>query len=75
MVLLKYDDMEDLVKALAAECLAWQEKYLNLEADVKSLSLMAIGKAECMFLSDNDFVNILAENINKMRNTQNIKSE
>ena len=75
MVLLKYDDMEDLVKTLVAECLAWQEKYLNLEADVKSLSLMAIGKAECMFLSDNDFVNILAENIEKMKNTQNIKSE
>ena len=67
--------MEDLVKALVAECLAWQEKYLNLEADIKSLSLMAIDKAECMFLSDNDFVNIVAENIEKMRNTQNIKSE
>lgn len=67
--------MEDLVKALAAECLDWQEKYLNLEADVKALSLMATGKAECMFKSDNDFVNIVAENIEKMRNTQNIKSE
>ena len=67
--------MEDLVKYLAAEYLDWQEKYLNLEADVKSLSLMAIGKAESMFLSDNDFVNIIAENIEKMRNTQNIKSE
>lgn len=67
--------MEDLVKALVKDCLALQENHLNLEADVKSLSLMAIGKAECMFLSDNDFVNILSENIEKMRNTQNIKSE
>lgn len=67
--------MEDLVKALVKDCLALQEKYLNLEADVKSLSLMAMGKAECIFSSDNDFVNILAENIEKMRNTQNIKSE
>ena len=64
--------MEDLVKALVKDCLDWQEKYLKLEADVKYLSLIAIGKAECMFLSDNDFVNIIAENIEKMRNTQNI---
>lgn len=67
--------MEDLVKALVKDCLDWQEKYLNLEADVKALVLMSIGKAECMFKSDNDFVNIVAENIEKMRNTQNIKSE
>ena len=66
--------MEDLVKALVKDCLALQEKYLNLEADVKALALMATGKAECMFLSDNDFVNIVAENIEEMRNTQNIKS-
>lgn len=65
--------MEDLVKALAAECLAWQEKYLNLEADVKALALMAKGEAKCIFESDNDFVNIVAENIEKM-STQNIKS-
>lgn len=67
--------MEDLVKDLVAKCLYWQEKYLNLEADVKALALMAKGEAKCMFESDNDFVNILAENIEKMRNTQNIKSE
>lgn len=67
--------MEDLVRDLVKDCLALQEKYLNLEADVKALALMAIGKAECMFESDNDFVNIVAENIEKMRNTQNIKSE
>lgn len=67
--------MEDLVKDLVKDCLALQEKYLNLEDDVKALALMATGKAECMFESDNDFVNIVAENIEKMRNTQNIKSE
>lgn len=67
--------MEDLVKDLVKDCLALQEKYLNLEADVKALALMAIGQAERMFESDNDFVNIVAENIEKMRNTQNIKSE
>ena len=49
-----------------------QENHLNLEADVKALALMSIGNAECMFKSDNDFVNIVAENIEKMRNTQNI---
>lgn len=67
--------MEDLVKALVKDCLALQEKYLNLEADVKALALMAKGEAKCIFESDNDFVNIVAENIEKMRNTQNIKSE
>ena len=66
--------MEDLVKALVRDCLALQEKYLNLEADVKALALMAKGEAKCIFESDNDFVNIVAENIEKMRNTQNIKS-
>lgn len=67
--------MEDLVKALVKDCLALQEKYLNLEADVKALALMAKGEAKCIFESDNDFVNIVAENIEKMKNTQNIKSE
>ena len=66
--------MEDLVKALVKDYLALQEKYLNLEADVKALALMAKGEAKCIFESDNDFVNIVAENIEKMRNTQNIKS-
>lgn len=66
--------MEDLVKSLVKDCLALQEKYLNLEADVKALALMAKGEAKCIFESDNDFVNIIAENIEKMRNTQNIKS-
>ena len=65
--------MEDLVKALVKDCLALQEKYLNLEADVKALALMAKGEAKCIFESDNDFVNIIAENIEKM-STQNIKS-
>ena len=65
--------MEDLVKALVRDCLALQEKYLNLEADVKALALMAKGEAKCIFESDNDFVNIVAENIEKM-STQNIKS-
>lgn len=65
--------MEDLVKALVKDCLALQEKYLNLEADVKALALMAKGEAKCIFESDNDFVNIVAENIEKM-STQNIKS-
>lgn len=37
--------MEDLVKALVKDCLALQEKYLNLEADVKALALMAWGKS------------------------------
>lgn len=67
--------MEDLVKALVKDCLALQENHLNLEADVKALALMAKGEAKCIFESDNDFVNIIAENIEKMRNTQNIKSE
>lgn len=66
--------MEDLVKALVKDCLALQENHLNLEADVKALALMAKGEAKCIFESDNDFVNIIAENIEKMRNTQNIKS-
>ena len=67
--------MEDLVKDLVAKCLYWQEKYLNLEADVKALALMAIGKAECVFESDNDFVNIIAKNIKTKRDSPNIKSE
>lgn len=66
--------MEDLVKALVKECLALQEMHLKLEADVKALALMAKGEAKCIFESDNDFVNIVAENIENMRNTQNIKS-
>ena len=67
--------MEDLVKALVAECLAWQEKYLNLEADVKVLALMSTGQAGSMFVSDDCFVDIIAKNIMKMRDSQNIKSE
>ena len=67
--------MEDLVKALAAECLAWQEKYLNLEADVKALALMATGQADSMFVSDNCLVDIIAKKIMKVRESQNIKSE
>lgn len=67
--------MEDLLKSLVAECLAWQEKYLNLEADVKALALMATGQAENMFLSDNDFVNIIGKHIARVRDSQNIKSE
>lgn len=60
--------MEDLVKALVAECLYWQEKYINLEADMRALDLMALGKSECVFESDNDFVNVIAENIRKDKN-------
>ena len=67
--------MEDLLKSLVAECLAWQEKYLNLEADVKALALMATGQAENMFLSDNDFVNAIGKHIARVRDSQNIKSE
>lgn len=67
--------MEDLVKALVADCLAWQEKYLNLEADVRALTLMALGKSECVFESDNDFVNMIAKNIETKRDSKNIKSE
>lgn len=60
--------MEDLVKSLVSECLYWQEKYLNLEEDMRALALMALGKSECIFESDNDFVNIIAENIRKDKN-------
>lgn len=68
--------MEDLAKELVCGCLYWQEKYLNLEADVRSLALMAIGKSEAMFKSDNDFVNMIAEGIHKDKEALKlIKSE
>ena len=65
----------NMCKEFLFACLDWQQKYLNLEADVKTLALMATGQSENMFLSNNDFINIIAENIVKMRDKQNIKSE
>ena len=62
-------------KEILFACLEWQQKYLNLEADVKALALMATGQAENMFLSDNDFVNAIGKHIARVRDSQNIKSE
>lgn len=48
-----------------------------LRADVESLMLMATGKDdECILLSDDDSINIIAENIRKDKNMlERIKTE
>lgn len=56
-------------KEIFHTCLDYQRKYFRLKADVESLMLMATGKAdECIFLSDDDSINIIAENIRKDKN-------
>ena len=53
-----------------------QRRYCELEADVRSLALMAIGQADSMFESDNDFVNMIAKGIQEDKKAlKRIKSE
>lgn len=40
-----------------------QREKSELEADLKSLALMALGKSETMFESENDYVEIIAKYI------------
>lgn len=40
-----------------------QSEKSELEADLKSLALMVLGKSETMFESENDYVNVIAEYI------------
>lgn len=54
-----------MCKEILFACLEWQQKFLNLEADVKALALMAEGKADDIFESDNVFINTIARNIKK----------
>ena len=57
----------NMCKEILFACLEWQQKFLNLEADVKALALMAEGKADDIFESDNVFINTIARNIKKNR--------
>lgn len=44
-----------------------QSEKSELEADLKSLALMVLGKSETMFESENDYVNVIAEYIRNSR--------
>lgn len=44
-----------------------QREKSELEADLKSLALMALGKSEAIFESENDYANIIAEYIQNSR--------
>ena len=44
-----------------------QREKSELEADLKSLALMALGKSEAMFESNNDYVEIVARYIRDSR--------